>query len=136
MKKYIFLVLTSLLAFSCAEEVVKKPEDLIPREKMTELIYEMAVLNSAKSTNRAILEKHFENPTDFLFRQYGVDSLQFVKSDMYYASQPLVYEAMYKEVAARLDKERTLFEEERQRRNDSLISRSRQIKDSLSVEED
>ncbi len=136
MKKYIFYALISVLVVSCAEEVVKKPEDLIPRETMTELIYEMALLNSAKSTNRAILEKHFENPTDFLFRQYGVDSLQFVKSDMYYASQPLVYEAIYKEVAARLEKERASFEEERQRRNDSLISRSRQIKDSLAIEED
>ncbi len=69
MKKYIFYALISVLVVSCAEEVVKKPEDLIPRETMTELIYEMALLNSAKSTNRAILEKHFENPTDFLFRQ-------------------------------------------------------------------
>lgn len=136
MKKYIFYVLISVLVYSCAEEVIKKPEDLIPRDTMTELIYEMALLNSAKGTNRAILEKHFENPTDFLFRQYGVDSLQFVKSDVYYASQPLVYEAIYKEVAARLEKEKTSFEEERQRRNDSLISRSRQIKDSLAVEED
>ncbi len=136
MKKRIFLILIAAFVLSCAEEVIKKPEDLIPRETMTDLVYEMAVLNAAKSTNKAILEEHFEDPTDFLFRQYGVDSLQFVKSDMYYASQPLVYEAIYEEVAARLEKERTELEEARQKRTDSLVTRSRQIRDSLTVEED
>ncbi len=136
MKKRIFLILIAAFVLSCAEEVIKKPEDLIPRETMTDLVYEMAVLNAAKSTNKAILEEHFEDPTDFLFRQYGVDSLQFVKSDMYYASQPLVYEAIYEEVSARLEKERTLLEEARQKRTDSLVTRSRQIRDSLTVEED
>ncbi len=136
MKKRLFLILIIAFVLSCAEEVIKKPEDLIPRETMTDLVYEMAVLNAAKSTNKAILEGHFEDPTDFLFRQYGVDSLQFVKSDMYYASQPLVYEAIYEEVSARLEKERTLLEEARQKRTDSLVTRSRQIRDSLTVEED
>ncbi len=124
------------LVFSCAEEVVKKPEDLIPRDTMTDLLYEMAVLNAAKSTNKAILEEQFDDPTEFLFKQYGVDSLQFVKSDMYYASQPLVYEAIYKEVEARLEKEKKAFEEARQKRTDSLVSRSREIRDSLGLQED
>ncbi len=136
MKKRLFLILIIAFVLSCAEEVIKKPEDLIPRETMTDLVYEMAVLNAAKSTNKAILEEHFEDPTDFLFRQYGVDSLQFVKSDMYYASQPLVYEAIYEEVSVRLEKERTELEEARQKRTDSLVTRSRQIRDSLTVEED
>ncbi len=55
MKKRIFLILIAAFVLSCAEEVIKKPEDLIPRETMTDLVYEMAVLNAAKSTNKAIL---------------------------------------------------------------------------------
>lgn len=136
MKKRFALMAVVALIFSCAEEVVKKPEDLIPRDTMTELLYEMAVLNAAKSTNKAILEEQFDDPTEFLFKQYGVDSLQFVKSDVYYASQPLVYESIYKEVEARLDKEKKAFEEARQKRTDSLVSRSREIRDSLELEED
>ncbi|NER10293.1 protein of unknown function [Muriicola jejuensis] len=136
MKKWIAFMAVLALVFSCAEEVVKKPEDMIPRDTMTDLLYEMAVLNAAKSTNKAILEEQFDDPTEFLFKQYGVDSLQFVKSDMYYASQPLVYEAIYKEVEARLEKEKKAFEEARQKRTDSLVSRSREIRDSLGLEED
>ncbi len=136
MKKWISLAVVFTLVFSCAEEVVKKPDDLIPRDTMTVLLYEMAVLNAAKSTNKAILEEQFDDPTEFLFEHYGVDSLQFVKSDMYYASQPLVYEAIYKEVEARLEKEKKAFEEARQKRTDSLVSRSREIRDSLGLQED
>lgn len=128
-------MLLLFFVFSCAEEVIKKPEDLIPRDKMSELLYELAILNAAKNTDKGILEDHFENPTEFLFRKYGVDSLQFVKSDMYYASQPLVYEAMYEEIADRLDREKQMSEEARKNRNDSLIYRGKPVRDSLNVSE-
>lgn len=116
---------------SCVDMIIEKPDDLIPREKMTQLLYDLAILNAAKSTNSAILEEHFDSPTHFLFEQYGVDSLQFVQSDLYYASQPLVYEAIYKDVLARLDKEKSKTEEARKIVNDSLASKARQLRDSV-----
>ncbi|MEZ2413417.1 DUF4296 domain-containing protein [Muriicola sp. E247] len=131
MKIRILTFMSLIILCSCAEEVVEKPDNLIPKEKMTRLLYDLAILNSAKGTNQAILETHFDNPTTFLFDQYGVDSLQFVKSDIYYASKPLVYESIYKEVAARLEDEKEQIEENRKKRNDSLVKRSRQIKDSV-----
>jgi len=131
MKKFLSVVLVLVVGASCVESIIKKPDDLIPREKMTQMLYDLAILNAAKSTNSALLEVHFDSPTYFLFEQYGVDSLQFVKSDIYYASQPLVYEAIYKEVAAKLDKEKIKVEEARKMANDSLASRSRQLRDSL-----
>ncbi|NNC62079.1 MAG: DUF4296 domain-containing protein [Eudoraea sp.] len=131
MKIRVLAFMALIILSSCAEEVVEKPENLIPKEKMTSLLYDLAILNSAKGTNKAILEIHFDNPTTFLFDQYGVDSLQFVKSDIYYASKPLVYESIYKEVAARLEAEKEQVEENRKKRNDSLVKRSRIIKDSV-----
>jgi hypothetical protein len=136
MKRRILTLIGVVIALSCAEEVVQKPENLIPRQQMTDLLYELAILNSAKGTNKALMEKHFESPTDFLFTQYGIDSLQFVKSDFYYASQPLVYEAIYKEVSARLERQKELLDEEMKLRNDSLMTRSMQIKDSLKIRDD
>ncbi|MBT8282338.1 MAG: DUF4296 domain-containing protein [Muriicola sp.] len=132
MKIKILAVVGLIFLSACAEKLIEKPDDLIPKEKMTQLLFDLAILNSAKGTNRAVLEVYFDNPSTFLFNQYGVDSLQFVKSDMYYASQPLVYEAIYKEVAARLEAEKLKVEENRQKRNDSLMKRSRRIKDSTS----
>lgn len=131
MKKFLSLILGIVMVTSCVEMIIEKPDDLIPREKMTQLLYDLAILNAAKSTNSAILEEHFDSPTHFLFEQYGVDSLQFVQSDLYYASQPLVYEAIYKDVLARLDKEKSKTEEARKIVNDSLASRARQLRDSV-----
>ncbi|WP_297762477.1 DUF4296 domain-containing protein [uncultured Muriicola sp.] len=81
MKKLLSLILGIVMFTSCVERIIEKPDDLIPREKMTQLLYDLAILNAAKSTNSALLEEHFDSPTYFLFEQYGVDSLQFVKSD-------------------------------------------------------
>ena len=134
MKSRILIGLALFIALSCADEVVQKPDNLIPREQMTDLLYDLAILNAAKGTNQVILEEHFDSPTTFLFSQYGIDSLQFVKSDLYYASQPLVYEAIYKDVAARLELQKEQIEEEMKVRNDSLMTRSKQMRDSLKTQ--
>lgn len=131
MKNFLCLLLVVVIAVSCVEKIIEKPEGLIPREKMTQLLYDLAILNAAKSTNSEILEVHFDSPTDFLFEQYDVDSLQFVQSDIYYASQPLVYEAIYKEVGDRLVREKENIEEARKITNDSLALKPIQIKDSI-----
>lgn len=127
----VFIILLSILVLSCAEEVITKPENLIPREKMTQILYELALLNSAKNTGSVLLEEEVGSPTAFIFKQYEVDSLQFVKSDIYYASQPLVYEAIYKDIADRLEKQKELFEENRKKRYDSVLPKKSQLRDSL-----
>ncbi len=131
MKKLLTIVLVLVIGTSCVEKIIEKPDDLIPQEKMTQMLFDLAILNAAKSTNSSLLEVHFDSPTNFLMEQYGVDSLQFVKSDLYYASQPLVYEAIYKEVSAKLEKEKNRIEEARKVVNDSLARSSRKLKDSL-----
>ena len=131
MKNFLCLLLVIVMAVSCVEKIIEKPAGLIPQEKMTQLLYDLAILNAAKSTNSAILEVHFDSPTHFLFEQYNVDSVQFVQSDIYYASQPLVYEAIYKEVADRLVREKEKIEEARKISNDSLALKSKQVKDSI-----
>ena len=55
----------------------------------------------------------------YLFEKYGVDSLQFVESDRYYASIPVMYEEIYLEVKAELEKKHELIKAAKQRK-DSL----------------
>ncbi len=131
MMKRITMLLGLALLVSCEEKIIEKPNDLIPKERMTQMLYDLAVINAAKSTGSVTLELYFDSPTTFLFEKYGVDSMQFVSSDVYYASQPLVYESIYKEVAAKLEKDKERAEEARKRKNDSLSSSAKKIKDSL-----
>lgn len=113
-----FIALLGLL--SCAEEVIQKPKDLISPQKMEEILYDLALLQAGKNTNPGVLEEHGIETMPFLYQKYGIDSAQFVNSDIYYASRPLEYEAMYSRVEARLEKEKETLEEERTRVSDSI----------------
>ena len=91
---------------SCLEKVVEEPKNLIPKDKMTSILYDIAIFNAAKNTNATILTDNNTETTDFIFAKYKIDSLQFVTSDIYYASLPKKYEAIYVEVDKRLEREK------------------------------
>ena len=115
----IYIITLLLFLFSCGEKVIDTPEDLIPKEKMIDMLYDLSIINAAKGTNPKVLEENSVEPTEFLFKKHGVDSLQFVKSDLYYASIPSQYKAIYEAVSNRLENDKEKIEEERKRKNDS-----------------
>ncbi|MDC6351124.1 DUF4296 domain-containing protein [Zeaxanthinibacter sp. PT1] len=114
---YIFLL---FLFVACGEEVIEQPENLIPKEKMTEMLYELAILNAANGTNPALLEERGVETMSYLYKKYDVDSAQFVNSDIYYASKPLQYESMYEDIEARIKAVKKQLEDERKRKTDSI----------------
>ncbi len=99
---------------------MQKPADLIPGDKMAEILYDLAIVNAAKSTNPNILEEHDIEIMAYVYEKHGIDSVRFVNSDIYYASKPDEYEAIYKKVEARLEREKEALEEERRRVSDSI----------------
>ena len=119
MQKYVVVIFLGLL-FSCNEKVVEKPENLIPEDKMATILYDISLLNAGKVINVSILNEYDIEPMGYIYTKYGIDSIQFVKSDTYYASMPTVYEAIYTKVKDRLEKGEKFFEEERKRKQDSL----------------
>ncbi len=130
--RQIGIIIVALLVFaSCGEKIIEQPEDLIVKEKMVQMLYDLAVINAAKSISSEVLEDYFESPTSFVFKKYGVDSLQFVRSDLYYASQPVLYEGIYKEVASKLEEDKNKLETNRKKTNDSIAKKTRKYKDSL-----
>lgn len=110
------------LFFSCNEKLIDKPENLIAREKMVEVLKDLALANAAKNTNIVVLRENDIEPTTYVFEKYGIDSIQFTQSDTYYASLPGgEYESIYKEVEQQLEDESKRLEEARQL-NDSLAA--------------
>jgi len=110
MRYSLSVMLVMLLLFSCAEELIEKPENLIPQEKMVLIFKEMAIVNAAKGTNIGKLKDNGIEPTSYIFEKFEIDSAQFVDSDRYYASKPLLYETMYKDVEAKLENQRIQLE--------------------------
>ncbi len=113
------VLLVFIMLLSCNEKVVEKPENLIPEEKMVAVLYDMAVINAAKNMNQDILLEYDIEPMAYIYSKHGVDSLQFVKSDLYYASNPSEYETIYTAVKDKLEKDEQ-YMEEHQKKMDSI----------------
>lgn len=119
MRKILFII--PLLAFlSCGEEVVEKPNGLIAKEKMVDILYDMAIINAAKTTGPHVMENRGFKPMEFIYDKYDIDSMQFVSSDLYYASQPLEYEEIYRNLEDRIKKEKDRFDKTREQKKDSI----------------
>ncbi len=121
MMRKIFLLITFIIFFSCGEEVIEKPINLISKEKMIDILYDLAIIDAAKSTGPQVMENKNFVPMQFIYNKYEIDSIQFVSSDLYYASKPLEYEEIYKQIEDRIIKEKARFEKLGEKKEDILI---------------
>lgn len=94
------------LSVSCKKELVKQPAKLIGKEKMMNIIYDLTLLEAIKYQQPLSLDSVESSPKKFIFKKYKVDSLQFAKSNIYYASDYESYKEMFDQINARLEKEK------------------------------
>ena len=121
-----YLYLLSFVLVCCTENLVEKPDNLIPEDKMVSVLMDLALVNAAKSTNISVLYNNDIEPMAYVFEKHDIDSLQFVESDNYYASLPKgEYERMYKEVDLKLERKLKAVEEAKEVR-DSLLRLERE----------
>lgn len=97
-----FLTIITLF-ISCKEEAVKKPERLIEKEVMVNIMYDLSILEAIRNQNPASLDTLNINPRGFIYKKYKIDSLQFAKSNVYYASDYEDYKLMFEQIVKRLD---------------------------------
>lgn len=115
---------------SCGEKLMEKPEKLITKEDMVNILSDLAIMNAAKSTDITILRDYDIDPTEYVFTKHGIDSVQFVESDRYYASIPSEYEAIYVSVELKLEKGRKIFEDAK-KVSDSIKTAELKLKKSI-----
>jgi hypothetical protein len=110
MKKTL-LLLTLLIGFiSCKEEAVDKPDDLIAKDKMIDVMYDLSILDAIKYQNPTSLETYKINPSQYIYKKYKVDSAQFAQSNIYYASNYTDYKDMYDKLIQRIDEKKTVLD--------------------------
>ncbi len=103
--KFVWVFLGAFLFFSCQDiEKIEKPENLIPEQKMAEVLTDLSILNSAKNYNRKLLEETGLKPDEYLYTKHNIDSAQLSQSTRYYASDQNSLEAIYKTVRSNLEK--------------------------------
>jgi hypothetical protein len=106
MKKIILMLSLSLFLASCNHNAVEKPENLIDENVMTDILYDLSIMEAIKSQNPYAPQNQSMNPKDYIFKKYKIDSLQFAASNRYYVSQIEEYKKMYEQVNERLEKEK------------------------------
>jgi hypothetical protein len=130
-----------MLSISCnSKDRPKKPDNLIPIDKMENILYDIYLINAAKGVGKKLLEKNNVIPETYILSKYGIDSLQFATSNDYYAFDSDDYKSIVDHIRSRLTQEKENLEElqkkekeSEDRRKDSINkNKNKRIKDSIS----
>ena len=102
MKSTLFFAIIFLF-FSCTQQdKVKPPEDLIPPDLMEEVLLDMHLLKSMRSSGYALKGYNSMLGDGYFLEKYCIDSMQLVNSKNYYAQSPREYLLIYKQIEKRL----------------------------------
>lgn len=101
--KYIKIhIIIYFLLISCTSNtILKKPDDLIPPDKMEDLLIDMFIASGAKKTIN-VSGKQGVNYYPYVFQKHKIDSAQFRRSSYYYTSKIDAYDDILKRVEKRL----------------------------------
>lgn len=109
--RFFVYIAVPLLLLGCAEGQLPRPENLIPRDRMVNILYDIAALDAIDGTYPKALERNGIKVMPFVYEKYGIDSLQLAQSDLYYASRPQEYEEIYKALEDRITARRDSINE-------------------------
>ena len=126
MKHWVIILILILSILGCQNvERPEKPKNLISKEKMVDVLTEAYLANAARSVNnQAIIDKGIQVDS-LIFKKFEVDSVQFAKSNDYYAADINMYLDIFQKVEARLvamEKKLDSIRDLDRKRNDSVES--------------
>jgi hypothetical protein len=103
MKKNILLII-GILIISCSKNPVSKPDILIDDEIMTNILFDIAILQAADGLITYRLAENNIKVNTFIYEKYKIDSITYYQNQKYYAANARKYKKMHQDVLARLEK--------------------------------
>jgi len=102
MKKISYLLFLGVFFMGCTSNtIIKKPDNLISKKQMVDLLTDLAIASGAENIKNNDLERNV-NYFPLVFKKYGIDSTRFKESNYYYTSRIDDYEEILKKVDDRL----------------------------------
>ena len=127
MNKNIYIVILSLFLYSCTSNtIIKKPDDIIPKEQMVDLLTDMFIAKGGDNIKNINLQRNV-NYFPFVFEKHQIDTVRFKESNYYYTSRIDDYDDILGKVDVRLKALKKQYEDE----NDLNDSLARFKKDSI-----
>ncbi|MDO9260449.1 MAG: DUF4296 domain-containing protein [Flavobacteriaceae bacterium] len=138
MKKIIYTFLVFILASACTSNTIyKKPENLISKKVMVDILTDMYLAEGARS----VQNKELERSVDYMplvYEKYKIDSVRFAESNFYYTTKIDDYEEILKIVDNRLKAmkiKHDLMVKKEDSIRESKIKKDKSLIKNLSVEE-
>lgn len=103
-RNFLSLILISMILSCSSTGAVEKPDNLIKESVMERVLYDIIVLEAMSTfkPKNPDFESVYGKP--YIYKKYGIDSLQLVQSDNYYAKFPRIYTRMYSNIQKRMGK--------------------------------
>lgn len=98
MNKKIYIFILSVFLGACTSNtILKKPENLIPKEQMVDLLTDIFLANGGDNIKNLNLQRNV-NYFPLIFDKYQIDTIQFKESNYYYTSRIDDYDEILGEV--------------------------------------
>jgi len=112
MKKSVLYLFAIILVLSSCQNLEKtpKPEKLIPRDKMIQLLTDIAFVRSAKSSYKKVFEIEKLDPEAYILKKHKIDSVVFAENNLWYSGQLDRYEDIFNKVKVNIEEKKTIFE--------------------------
>ena len=94
MKKYLLII---FLFVGCSDNV---PDNLISKEKMENIIFDIMILNASSGFDLKIDNNLLSD--ELIYKKHNIDSLQFFESELYYSKNPREHYEIYAKVKIRI----------------------------------
>lgn len=103
MNKIVLLLVAVLMVCGCSNGT-QKPENLIQKSEMVDILYDVALLYAIEGTPRPYNDTIIKIDLNSIFNKYNIDSLRFTQSHRYYINlHKGVYYKMQEDVLSRLE---------------------------------
>lgn len=101
--KYWIVFLIPLMIVACQDvQRPEKPKNLIAKDVMAEVLTEAYLANAGRSVDNKTVEIKGVKLDSFIYTKFGIDSLQFVRSNNYYAADINTYVDIFQKVEENL----------------------------------
>lgn len=124
----IYIVITLLFVSCYGIDRPKKPENLMSKDKMVDVLVELALVSSAKGINKRELENKGIVPDTFVYKKHKIDSTIFANSNNYYAYDIDEYSQIYKDVRDSLESLRIFYKDVEKKEN---LIKDKELKETL-----
>jgi hypothetical protein len=103
-RNFLSLILISMILSCSSTGAVEKPDNLIKESVLERVLYDIIVLEAMSTfkPKNQDFESVYGKP--YIYKKYGIDSLQLVESDNYYAKFPRIYTRIYSNIQKRMGK--------------------------------